>query len=106
MKISKQGNIRTFQEFAKDAQAEYSPFMGWLLLDNNGDLYYLREPQGQTIYTGRDKVIAEFGDCYSAHGQGGKFRDATHEEWRRNGKCSVRITTAKAYAQHLGIEFV
>jgi hypothetical protein len=53
----------------------YSPIMTWLLLEDNGDLYIISEPQGQTSYVGSDEVLACTGGFYKAHGDGAACDD-------------------------------
>lgn len=63
-------NRKTLRKHAKEAMADYSPVMTWLLLDKEGDLWILTEPQGQNSYVGSDEVIATTGSFYKAHGSG------------------------------------
>jgi hypothetical protein len=67
-------NRKILRSHAKEALADYSRVMTWLVLDSDGDLYELIEPQGQTHYCGRDEVIATTGDFYKAHGDGAARR--------------------------------
>ena len=63
-------NRKNLRLHAKEAMADYSAVMTWLVLDNDGDLYQIVEPQGQTYYTGNDKVIATTGGFYKSYGVG------------------------------------
>jgi hypothetical protein len=63
-------NRKVLRAHAREALLDYSPVMTWLLLDNDGDLYIITEPQGQTEYTGNDEVIAQTGGFRKAHGDG------------------------------------
>ena len=63
-------NRKVLRSHAKEAMADYSPVMTWLLLDNDGDLHEIIEPQGQNYYTGSDEVIATTGGFRKAHGDG------------------------------------
>ena len=44
--------------------------MTWLTLDKDGDLDITETPQGQSMYTGADTVIATTGSFHKAHGDG------------------------------------
>lgn len=63
-------NRKVLREHAREALAAYSPVMTWLLLDAEGNLDILTEPQGQTYYTGDDIVIATTGGFYKSCGEG------------------------------------
>lgn len=63
-------NRKILRKHAREALANYSPVMTWLILDKDGDLYIIEEPQGQTEYCGDDDVLATTGDFYKAHGDG------------------------------------
>ena len=63
-------NRKILRSHAKEAMADYSAVMTWLVLDNDGDLYQIVEPQGQTYYTGNDEVIATTGGFYKSCGEG------------------------------------
>ena len=57
--------------------------MGWLFVDNQGDVWGEYEPQGQSykVYGEDRRVVHEFGDFYRAHGELPKItlRDFTAE---------------------------
>lgn len=63
-------NRKVLREHAREALACYSPVMTWLVLDDNGDLYQIVEPQGQTFYTGNDEIIATTGGFHKSCGEG------------------------------------
>lgn len=68
-------NRRVLRDHAREALKDYSPVMTWLLLEADGSLYILEEPQGQSEYVGGDKVIATTGGFYKAHGDGAATDD-------------------------------
>ena len=63
-------NREALREHAREALRDYSPHMTWLVLDDDGDLREIAEPQGQTYYTGDDTVIATTGSFEKSHGDG------------------------------------
>ena len=63
-------NRKILRSHAKEAMADYSAVMTWLVLDNDGDLYQIVEPQGQTFYTGNDEVITTTGGFHKSCGEG------------------------------------
>lgn len=63
-------NRKLLRSHAKEALRDYSPLMTWLVLDDNGNLFEIVEPQGQTYYVGNDEVIASTGSFHKAHGDG------------------------------------
>lgn len=65
-----QANRKALREHAREAMEDYSRVMTWLLIDDDGDLYEITEPQGQSFYSGSDTVLATTGDFYKAHGNG------------------------------------
>lgn len=79
-------NRKILRKHAKEAMADYSPLMTWLLLDENGDLSIATEPQGQSEYVGPDTVIATTGGFHKAHGDGAAINADGH-----------KYTTQKAY---------
>lgn len=83
-------NRKVLRSHAKEAMLDYSPIMTWLLLDNDGDLYILSEPQGQSFYNGNDIVIATTGGFYKAHGDG-----AVTDDW------GDEYTSQRAYLKDL-----
>jgi hypothetical protein len=60
----------------------YSPVMTWLLLDSDGDLSILEEPQGQTSYYGDDTIIAQTGSFHKAHGDGAEIDESTGRPYK------------------------
>ena len=79
-------NRKVLNQWAKEVRADYSPLMGWLVVNEHGTLYNIFEPQGQTEYTGNGIILASSGDFYKAHGNG-----ATRDE------CGNKYKTNKAY---------
>lgn len=63
-------NRKVLRSHAREALCAYSPVMTWLLLDSEGDLYVLSEPQGQTEYTGSNVVLATTGGFAKSCGEG------------------------------------
>lgn len=63
-------NRKALRAHAKEAMADYSRVMTWLVLDNDGDLYEVVEPQGQSYLNTSDTIVASTGDFYKAHGNG------------------------------------
>jgi hypothetical protein len=63
-------NREILRQHAKEAMANYSNLMTWLILNKHGDLSIISEPQGQSIYAGSDVVLAATGGFYKAHGNG------------------------------------
>ena len=61
-------NRKAVREYWRSYLAD-GHIMAWLLARDNGDVYAIYEPQGQTYYTGHDDVLHYFGDVYRAHGQ-------------------------------------
>lgn len=83
-------NRKVLRSHTKEAMADYSPIMTWLLLDNDGDLYIISEPQGQTFYAGHDFIVATTGCFQKAHGDG-----AVTDEF------GDKYTSQKAYLKDL-----
>jgi hypothetical protein len=83
-------NRQVLREHAREALEDYSPIMTWLLLEEDGNLWILSEPQGQTSYAGDDEIIATTGGFHKAHGDGAATDD--------NG---VRYKTQRAYLTDL-----
>lgn len=87
-------NRKVLRSHAKEAMRAYSPVMTWLLLDSNGELYEIIEPQGQTFYCGSDKVIATTGGFYKAHGAGAAVDE--YGEWYKTQKSYLSDLLGKA----------
>ena len=62
-------NRKILRSHAKEAMADYSAVMTWLVLED-GDLYEIINPQGQTFYTGNDFIIATTGGFHKSCGEG------------------------------------
>lgn len=82
-------NRKVLRDHAREAIADYSPVMTWLL-DQDGDLLIIEEPQGQTYYVGDLPIVATTGSFGKAHGDG-----ATRDEYGRPYR------TQRAYLQDL-----
>lgn len=61
---------KALRSHAREAMADYSRIMTWLIVDSAGDLYEITEPQGQTVYVGSDEVVATTGGFHKSHGAG------------------------------------
>lgn len=83
-------NRKILQQHACEALKDYSPVMTWLVLDGDGDLHIIEEPQGQTEYAGTNVVIARTGGFHKARGDGAA-RDADGKKYK----------TQKAYLRDL-----
>lgn len=70
-------NRKQLRAHAREALAAYSRVMTWLVVDGEGDLSTIVEPQGQTVYVGGDTVIATTGGFHKAHGDGAAVDPAT-----------------------------
>jgi len=80
-------NKRVLREHAREALSKYSPCMTWLLLDANGDLRIITEPQGQTSYAGNDIVIAMTGGFEKSHGNGVEINPSTGRAFKTQREC-------------------
>lgn len=85
-------NRKALRSHAREAMRDYSPVMTWLVLDADGDLYEIVEPQGQTFLNlaDGDEEIARTGSFYKAHGDG-----AVRDDWGQKFKSQ------KAYLNYL-----
>ena len=63
-------NRKVLRNHAKEAITAYSAVMTWLVQNYDADLYEIVEPQGQSVYTGSDDVIATTGGFHKSHGDG------------------------------------
>lgn len=70
-------NRKQLRSHAREAMAAYSRVMTWLVVDQQGDLSTIVEPQGQTVYVGSETVIATTGGFHKAHGDGAAVDPAT-----------------------------
>lgn len=75
-------NRKILREHAREAMAAYSHLMTWLVNDDSGDLSIITEPQGQSVYTGAEEVIAATGGFHKAHGDGAAIDASTGREYR------------------------
>lgn len=91
-------NRKALRSHAKEALADYSPIMTWLLLDDAGNLDILEEPQGQTDYVGADEVIAKTGGFHKAHGDGAALTERG-EKYRTHRDYLVDLLGADDYSR-------
>ncbi len=75
-------NRKQLRSHAREAMEEYSRVMTWLVLDADGDLSTIVEPQGQSCYVGSDTVIATTGGFHKAHGEGAAINPQTGRAYR------------------------
>lgn len=75
-------NRKQLRLHAREAMEEYSRVMTWLVLDADGDLSTIVEPQGQSYYVGSDTVIATTGGFHKAHGEGAAINPETGRAYR------------------------
>lgn len=95
-------NRRALREHAREAIAAYSAMMTWLVLDGDGDLYELVEPQGQSSYCGADDVIASTGSFYKAHGDGAATDPSTGRPYRLQRDYLADLLGKADYARIFG----
>lgn len=95
-------NRKELREFARFAIADYSRLMGWLLLDEDGNLSSIWEAQGQTEYVGSLKVIAAGGDFYKAHGAGAAADPKTGKPYRTQREWMIALLGVEHYARIFG----
>lgn len=95
-------NRNTLRRHSREALADYSPVMTWLVLDANGDLEIITEPQGQTEYTGADEVIATTGDFHKAHGNGAET-DSHGNKYRTQRDYLTDLLGADCYVRIFGV---
>lgn len=94
-------NRKVLRKHAKEAMADYSQVMTWLLLGKDGNLWILTEPQGQTSYVGADKVIATTGSFYKAHGNGAA-RNHNGEKYTSQQKYLTDLLGEREYNRIFG----
>ena len=94
-------NRKALREHAREALADYSAVMTWLILGPDGNLYELIDPQGQSEYVGADEVIATTGDFYKAHGDGAAL-DATGRKYKRQRDYLRDLLGASEYVRIFG----
>lgn len=85
-------NRKVLKSHAREALRDYSPVMTWLILDKDGNLYEIIEPQGQTYLNlaDGDEEICRTGGFHKAHGDGA-VRDDLGQKFK----------TQKAYLTYL-----
>ena len=65
-------NRKVLRDLAREALQAYSDFDSWYVVDEDGDLYEVYEPQGNNelrLHAG-NHCLAAFGSFYKAHGEG------------------------------------
>ena len=95
-------NRRALRAHAREAMASYSRVMTWLVLDSDGDLRLIVEPQGQTVYSGDDEVLATTGSFHAAHGQGGAVDQRTGRPYRVQRDYLSDLLGQSEYARIFG----
>lgn len=83
-------NRRVLRKHAREAMLAYSRVMTWIVLDSEGHLSEIVEPQGQTYYVGTGVVVASTGGFAKSHGDGAAID--------RNGE---KYKTQRAYLADL-----
>lgn len=94
-------NRKVLRSHAKEALADFSNLMTWLLLDSEGNLTELQEPQGQTSYVGNDEVVAATGSFYKAHGDGAAV-DSNGQKYRTQRDYLTDLLGKAEYARIFG----
>ena len=84
-------NRKQLRGHAREALASYSRVMTWLVLDADGDLSTIVEPQGQSVYVGDGQVIAQTGGFYKAHGDGAAVNPATGRPYKTQREYLVGL---------------
>lgn len=95
-------NRKALRAHAREALAAYSGVMTWLLLDADGDLSLVVEPQGQTVYTGDDVVLATTGGFHKAHGDGAVVDPATGRPYKTQSAYLVGLLGRAEYDRVFG----
>ena len=90
-------NRKQLRAHAREALAAYSRVMTWLVVDGNGDLSTIVEPQGQTVYVGSDVVIAATGGFHKAHGDGAAIDPQTGRAYRTQRAYLTDLLGAAEY---------
>lgn len=92
-------NRKALRAHAREAMAAYSRIMTWVVLDSEGDLHIIAEPQGQTVYVGDDEVIATTGGFHKAHGKGAAINPATGCAYATRREYLTDLLGAEKYNQ-------
>lgn len=92
-------NRKQLRGHAREALASYSRVMTWLVLDADGDLSTIVEPQGQTVYVGDDAVVAATGCFHKAHGDGAAIDPSTGRAYRTQRDYLTDLLGATEYAR-------
>ncbi len=91
-------NRKVLRGHAKEALRDYSPVMTWLVLEDDGNLFEIVEPQGQTYYTGNDEVVASTGGFHKAHGDGAA-RDEDGNKYKNQREYLIDLLGEAEYAR-------
>ena len=90
-------NRKQLRGHAREALAAYSRVMTWLVLDRQGELRTIFEPQGQTVYAGDDAVVAATGGFHKAHGEGAAIDPQTGRAYRTQRAYLTDLLGAAEY---------
>ena len=90
-------NRKQLRAHAREALASYSRVMTWLVVDQQGDLSTIVEPQGQTVYVGDDAVVAATGGFHKAHGEGAAIDPQTGRAYRTQSAYLTDLLGAAEY---------
>lgn len=95
-------NRKQLRSHAREALAAYSRVMTWLVLDADGDLSTIVEPQGQTVYVGDDAVVATTGGFHKAHGDGAAVDPATGRPYSTQREYLTDLLGSSEYQRIFG----
>lgn len=95
-------NRSKLRAHAREAMASYSRLMTWLVVDQDGDLTIITEPQGQSVYVGDGQVIAQTGDFYKAHGDGAAVNPATGRPYKTQREYLACLLGQAEYGRIFG----
>ena len=91
-------NRKVLRSHAKEALRDYSQVMTWLVLEDDGNLFEIVEPQGQTFYTGNDEVVASTGGFRKAHGDGAE-RNEDGNKYKNQREYLIDLLGDAEYAR-------
>ena len=95
-------NRKQLRDHAREALAAYSRVMTWLVVDQQGDLSTIVEPQGQSYYVGSDTVIATTGSFHKAHGDGAAVDPSTGRSYSTQRAYLSDLLGASEYQRIFG----
>ena len=95
-------NRKQLRAHAREAMEEYSRVMTWLVLDADGDLSTIVEPQGQSCYVGDDAVVAATGGFHKAHGDGAAIDPQTRRAYRTQRAYLADLLGVSEYQRIFG----